>query len=79
MTKGESFVSITEYNLIKHRQLTAKLAGHQCAAVELMEPEGCPSSDGVTVPKIINLEEINLLRLGHFCFLTLDSSNAEFP
>lgn len=61
MTKGGPFVSIMEDNLIKHCQLTAKLAGHQCAAAEQMESEDCQSSDSVTVPKIINLQEINLL------------------
>ena len=37
MTKRESFVSIMEDNLIKHCQLTAKLAGHQGTATEQME------------------------------------------
>lgn len=57
MTKRESFVSIMEDNLIKHWQLTAKLAGHQCTATGQMEPADCQSSASVTAPKIINLEE----------------------
>lgn len=40
MTKTESFVSIMEDNLIKHCQLTAKLAGHQGTATEQMESRG---------------------------------------
>lgn len=56
MTKRESFISIMEDNLIIHCQLTAQLAGHQCAATKQMESEDCQSSDSVSAPKIINLQ-----------------------
>lgn len=49
-----------EDNLIKHCQLTAKLAGHQGTDTEQWNREACQSSDSVTVPKIVDLGEINL-------------------